>query len=374
MGLDDRQNIVVVGGGAAGGGVVRGLVGKVDHSKYRVVLINPRPFYTYIIAGARMVVSPYGNLETNAFIPYDRALPADKGELIVGTVTSIRRAAETGGHVVLSDGREIAFAFLVLAPGSIWSGPLAIPDTKDDIDAWITTWRAKIENAKDIVIVGGGAVGVEIAGEIRHFFPDKSVTMVQKDAHLLNATYPDKWRLRVDKMLRDGGVKLVTDDVIDASELSSDTGTVTTRKGAVIHADLIIPCVGTRPNTDFVCTLGEGVLDSRGFIPTKPTLQLPHFPEIFAAGDVLAWDEQKQMAKANGQAGIVASNIVSMTKGASPGAVYKGSWELIVITFGPNGGTGYFGILWGIIVGDWFSRFVKSKDLVIGSVRKTWGY
>lgn len=36
----------------------------------------------------------------------------------------------------------------------------------------------KVEQAKSILIVGGGATGLEIVGEIVHYFPDKKVGIV----------------------------------------------------------------------------------------------------------------------------------------------------------------------------------------------------
>ena len=68
-----------------------------------------------------MTMTAEGKLEDRALIPFDPKL-GGKGELVVGTVLSIRRApGQTGGDVVLADGREIPFAILVLAPGGAWS-------------------------------------------------------------------------------------------------------------------------------------------------------------------------------------------------------------------------------------------------------------
>lgn len=138
--------------------------------------------------------------------------------------------------------------------------------------------------------------------------------------------------------------------------------------------DVQIPCVGTRPNTDFVRSLGGDVLSDRGFIKVAPSLQLPQFPEIFAAGDATDWDEQKQIAKAYGHVAVVAANILAMTKGQPPAATYKGSREMVVITFGPNGGSGYLSILWGIALGDWLSSLLKSKGLMLAAARQKLGY
>lgn len=70
MGSDTRRSIVVVGtcflggklevgihilcagGGGAGTGIVSELLAKVDLQKYRVILVNARPFYTFLSASA----------------------------------------------------------------------------------------------------------------------------------------------------------------------------------------------------------------------------------------------------------------------------------------------------------------------------------
>lgn len=58
-----------------------------------------------------------------------------------------------------------------MATGSKWSGPTNLPDSEADFRQFVSQWREKIRDAPDIVIVGGGAVGVELSGEIRDEYP-----------------------------------------------------------------------------------------------------------------------------------------------------------------------------------------------------------
>lgn len=39
-----------------------------------------------------------------------------------------------------------------------------------------------------------------------------------------------------------------------------------------------------------------------------------------------------------------------------------------------NGGTAYFGVLWGLVFGDWFARMIKSKTLMVDKFRQGLGY
>ncbi|KIM19856.1 hypothetical protein M408DRAFT_30862, partial [Serendipita vermifera MAFF 305830] len=95
------------------------------------------------------------------------------------------------------------------------------------------TWRERIASAKSIVLVGGGAVGTELAGEISDFAPGAKVSIVQRDTLVLNATYPDSFRRRVAKGLEERGVWIVTGDSITGLEqdvLDGKQGVVPGRK------------------------------------------------------------------------------------------------------------------------------------------------
>lgn len=95
-----------------------------------------------------------------------------------------------------------------------------------------------------------------------------------------------------------------------------------------------MPARGGRPNTAYLKSLGDDVLDARGYVRIAPTLQLTEYKNIFAAGDIMAFDEQKALAKTPGHAKIVADNIMSLVAGEVPKKTYGGTFEGLFITNG----------------------------------------
>lgn len=65
-----------------------------------------------------------------------------------------------------------------------------------------------------------------------------------------------------------------------------------------------------------------------------PTLQVFHHPRILAAGDIIDWDEQKQLSKYHTHADVVVRNVIDILKERQPGGLYKGRYERIVISNG----------------------------------------
>jgi len=147
---------------------------------------------------------------------------------------------------------------------------------------------------------------------------------------------------------------------------------VTTRNGRRLDADMVVSARGPRPNTGFISTLGPDALTKDGFVRVQPTLQLKGHPNIFAGGDAIDWQEQKQEGKAGKHAGVIAANVLAYVEG-KPLQEYKGSIEMIAVTNGRNGGQGYIDVLWGIRLGNWLTRMLKSKTLIIPMARAKMG-
>ncbi|KAJ7070851.1 FAD/NAD(P)-binding domain-containing protein [Mycena amicta] len=366
------KNVVVIGGGAGGSLVAKTVATKLSSAS--VTLINPLPFHISRPTLPRMTVSDGNDLIDTALIPFDKLFTTPNGKFLQGLVDTIQ-ADKKGGVVVLADGQQIPYDILVLAPGSVWEGPLNIPDDNEtSAKAFVAQQRTIFAKSSKIVLVGGGAVAVEFAGEIKDVWPGKELTIVHgEDDGLLNSTYSQSFRKGLEKGLHARGVNIILGDFVD--EIPSDGSPVKTRKGNVIEADLVIPTRGPRPKTAFIeKSLGSSVLDERGQVKVQPTLQLLDHPNIFAVGDVINYVEQKQVMKAMAHAGIVAANIISLLSGSSALKPYKGSTEIILVTNGKGGGRAYLGFLWGIVLGDWFARMAKSKTLLVPMTRGGMGY
>jgi NADH dehydrogenase FAD-containing subunit len=156
----ERQNIVIVGGGNAGISTFNALAGHLDATRSNLILITPRPYFTHLPATLRMVVTSEGSLEETALMPFGAKHNGPNKKVLNAKVASVVDSETQGRYVVLENGDKIDFSVLVLTPGSKWEGPINFPDKKEEHLEWIKTWREKFAKAQDIVLVGGGAVGL----------------------------------------------------------------------------------------------------------------------------------------------------------------------------------------------------------------------
>ena len=158
---DDKRNVLIIGGGYGGFNLAKALVKGLDTSRYEITVVTPKPYFVHIVAGLRVMVTAEGSLEEQALIPYDRIAGITVHQ---GVVTAIEEHGEgKGGEVVLADNTRLPYAALVLATGSTWSGPIGgLTENSSDkeIKDSIAQWRKRFANAKHVVIVGGGAVGI----------------------------------------------------------------------------------------------------------------------------------------------------------------------------------------------------------------------
>ncbi|MDQ1510631.1 MAG: apoptosis-inducing factor 2, partial [Actinomycetota bacterium] len=155
MNQDQRPGptVVVLGGGYGGVAIAKALDADVD-----VVLVEPKDSFVHNIGALRALVEPA--FLPKIFLPYDRLLT--RGRVVRD------RAVEVSPHrVVLASGDAIDADYVVLATGSTYPFP-AKSDAHDAEDA-IDNYRAaydELTRAKRVLLVGAGAVGIELAGEI----------------------------------------------------------------------------------------------------------------------------------------------------------------------------------------------------------------
>ncbi|KAJ7662014.1 hypothetical protein DFH06DRAFT_1191300 [Mycena polygramma] len=369
---EDRKSVVVVGGGAAGVNIARPLSAQLDAVQYNLVLVNPLPYRIVLPATLRMIVSDVDNLATTALVPYDKIFHGDKGTFIQDSVESIhQKTGETTGFLSLGSGETLPYDILILAPGLSWQDPLAFPTKVEDVSTYIANNREKFAGAQSYLLVGGGAVGCELAGELKDIWPEKDVAIVHSKPLLFNDTYPDKFRIAMAKGLTARGIKLYLGDIVE--NVPAGSTVAVTRAGLNLNADLILRTTGaSHPNTAFIKSLDADALTPSGFVKVKPTLQLFNYPNIFAAGDAIEWKEQKQALKCYAHAKVIVKNVASYSKGA-PLKNYTTGFEAIIVTNGKRGGASYFDVLWGILLGAWFTAMAKSKSLLVPLFRKESG-
>ncbi|VDC06531.1 unnamed protein product [Peniophora sp. CBMAI 1063] len=365
--------IVIVGGGAAGAAIAREVSKFVEPAKHSLTLINARPFTILLPASVRMTAIGSEHLEDKVLVPFDNLFINGNGTVVVGRVTSVEATkGQAGGNVVLESGEKVEYDILVLVPGNTWSGPLDFPDGNEAVYEHIHEWQRKFAAAKSVVMVGGGAVGIEYAGEVRDFFPDKKATIVHNQKLLLNPYYPDKFRRYIADDVRAAGVEMLLGDSVDTLQASEGKG-LTTRSGKKLDADLIVPSFGGKPATKFVASLGSDALTSTGHIRVKPNLELPDFPHVFSAGDAIEWDEPKQVVSVLAQVPIIVANIKSILQAKTPAKEYKGAMRALLITNGRYRGLLYVGMLWGITLGNWIASRMKGRTLLLDKGRTALG-
>jgi pyruvate/2-oxoglutarate dehydrogenase complex dihydrolipoamide dehydrogenase (E3) component len=232
------KRVVIVGGGYAGTSLARALDAVAE-----VVLVEPRDRFVHNVAAIRALVEP--GLLDEIVIPYDRLLKR-------GQVVHDRAVAIEGGSVTLAGGGSIEGNIIVIATGSRYARPFK-PEA-ESVPSFVAASRANhqaLVAAKTVAIIGAGAVGTELAGEIATAFPAKKVTLISGLATLFPA-YPPRLGRKLEAQLRAMRVTLRMGAPARAPK-SIDTpftGRVEMSAGDPVKADLVFPVIGAKPVND----------------------------------------------------------------------------------------------------------------------------
>src|SRR6267378_7045364 len=259
-----KPRVVVGGGGYGGYAVAKALDATSD-----VVFVEPKDAFMHNIAALRALVDT--SWLPRIFLPYD-------GLLTNGRVVRDRAAVVDPHRVVTASGQEISADYVVLATGSRYPFPAKtdLVDADHAQEQVRQTHRA-LAQADRVLLVGAGPVGIELAGEIRHVWPEKSIVLLDVADEILGGPYKPDLKAELRRQLIEARVELILGSPLrqapptQPGELGSFT--VTTEAGTDVVADIWFRCYGVVPNSNY---LGEALVRARradGFIEVGPTLQ-----------------------------------------------------------------------------------------------------
>ncbi|TFI72136.1 FAD-dependent oxidoreductase [Carnobacterium divergens] len=140
------------------------------------------------------------------------------------------------------------------------------------------------KNAEKIVIVGGGYIGIELVEAFAE--SGKQVTLVDGLDRILNKYLDAEFTSVLEHDLQERGVTLALNQTVEKF-VSNESGVVTAVKTPVgeYEADLVILCVGFKPNTDLL--KGKIEMLPNGAIVVDEYMRTSD-EAIFAAGDSCA--------------------------------------------------------------------------------------
>ncbi|KAI0386983.1 FAD/NAD(P)-binding domain-containing protein [Hypomontagnella monticulosa] len=336
-----RRNIVIVGASIAGYTAARTIAQYLlPNSEYRVVVIEPRDHFQFTWVLPRFCVAE--GHEHKAFIPYGGYLPAGAMEADGGKVAWLkdRVASISRENVKLtSTGQEIPYEFLVVATGAGATDTLPSRVGAEDKATGLELFKEmqrRIRDSKDLVVVGGGAAGVELATDAKSKYPEKRVSLVHSRDSVMHRFGPKLQAAAMDG-IKELGVELITGDRVVGED--KEKGIATLKSGKQIACDYLVNCTGQRPDSKLVAQLSPSSISESGYIFTKPTLQIQDdsLPNVYVCGDVSETNTTHPNSRsAMRQAMTVAWNVISATEGKKPKSRYEPHWldGVIKLTLG----------------------------------------
>lgn len=206
-----------------------------------------------------------------------------------GRAAAIDAEAQT---VTLADGRCVDYDVLSLDTGGTQDRD-RLPGARDNalflrpmegfVELWQRTLELAAERELDVVVIGNGAAGVEIALALRRVLASRCSVSLVCDGDLLPSHGPAV-RRRAIGALHCSGVQVVPGRCTAIEPWHVVLGTLR------LACDVPIVAIGS----DAPSWLASSALalDAQGFVRIGATLQSPSHPNVFAAGDVSVRDDQ----------------------------------------------------------------------------------
>jgi selenide, water dikinase len=327
------KNIILVGGGHAHALVLAHLQ-KMHTGNIHFIVVEPSDHvpYTGMLPGFVAGHYTYSDLHINI---QKLCSNTDNTSYIPDRVIAVDTQARI---ITLSSGKELSYDTISFDIGIHSKNPhiqglsdYAIP--VKPLGAFAKNWKsflAESNASSNIVIIGGGIAGVEMAFAISYGLRKRKahVTIIDRNKILSETNSNTQHFLR--KELVKQNITVFESTVI--TKVASKK--IFLDNNQELSADFILAATGARPYTWLEQT---GIDLTDGFITVNKHLQNTRYPNVFAAGDCAHFNPQplqKAGVYAVRQAPILANNIMRFTQNTSLQSFNPQSHYLKLVSLG----------------------------------------
>ncbi len=286
--MEKNTKIVVIG--CSGAGAMTAMMLKKSQPSFDITILREederglltRCAIPYICCGDVLVEPSYKD---------DRMFTDIGIRLINQSAVMIDRKSKT---VKMASGEEYPYDKLVLAMGA---SPVIPPIEGIDADGVFTLRKSEdafrilnrmnMRRIKKCVIIGAGAIGLEIA----YLTAKKGVAVevVEMCDHILPSALDADMSREVEEYIKKKGVSLRLNSKVGKIKGKEEVKSVTLDTGEEIGAEMVIVSAGARPRTELAkaAQLDIGIQG----LKVNPYLQTSD-PDIYAAGDVIEFENR----------------------------------------------------------------------------------
>ncbi|XP_071569741.1 apoptosis-inducing factor 1, mitochondrial [Temnothorax nylanderi] len=190
---------------------------------------------------------------------------SDKGGVAVAMGWKVRKIDVVNKTVTLEDGYEIKYNKCLIATGASPKNLPIFESVEDDIKDKITMFRTKDDflnvegnvsnpKCKNVVIIGGGFLGSELACALARSYKSKNIFQIYKEKFIMAQVLPEYLSEWTTKKSEVEGVHTIPSTEVQDYKYKNGRLSLVLTGGQTIDADQVIVAVGVQPNTDLATT------------------------------------------------------------------------------------------------------------------------
>ncbi len=314
------MKLVILGGGFCGALIARLLDRRKDID---ITLIDKKDYFEFTPSIHKVIFNAAYHKKIT--VPFSHFLKRTR--IVAGKLVQVTP------EFVEIEKEKIFFDYLVISTGIDY--PILLENRenvctlKSGLEA--AQMGAKILAQEHILIIGGGLIGTEIAGELVTKTRGKRLVIVHPHERLLERN-PIKASNYARKFLEKNGAQIIFGEKV----VDHKGNVFITDKGRKIDSEAALWCAGIRYNPWFMKNFSDVFTEKRS-LKVNPYLQLEGYSNIFVGGDINNVPEEKTAQNAERHAHLVVKNLDRL-RNNKPLIAHKPRSAPLVISLGDKYG------------------------------------